>query len=432
MSIKDDSSPVLKTAPVAAPSRKRWVILVMLFAITIVNYMDRSNMSIALPHVRDEFGLSATQLGMILSAFSWAYVAAQIPGGWVLDRLGPKIAYAWSMTIWSISTMFLSLVNGLGSTIGARMVVGIAEAPTYPANNALVTRWFPAHERARATSVFNTGQYIGLAVGLPVLSWVGLALGWRWIFVITGVLGLLVLPFWLKNVKNRPDNAVDESQIGTEPPAKPKVTLADLKYLLSKKRLWGLYISQYCTNGVMWFFLTWFPTYLQTEKHIGIVKSGFLGSVPYLAALAGVLTSGWWSDRMVKKGVAITWARKGPMMLGFVVSAAIITANFTTNASLVIAIMSLAFFAQGMTAIGWSLAAEIMPLRMLGFSGGVFNLFTNLGGATVPLIIGIILDHTGSFANALVFVGGLAVVGLLAYAFLIDRVERLDPEAVKA
>lgn len=414
------------------PVKGRWVILFFLFLVTVINYIDRSNMSIALPHLRDDLGLSPTQLGLVLSAFSWAYVIAQLPGGWILDKLGAKVSYAWAVFLWSLATMGMSLVNGIGGIIGARMVVGVAEAPAYPANNALVTRWFPKRERGRATSMFITGQYLGMAVGLPIMSWIGLEFGWRWIFIVTGVPGLILIPFWLYYVKNRPPRPVEiaEERIEEEPkPKKRKTTWADIRYLLSKRRLWGLYISQFATNGVMWFFLTWFPTYLQDEKGIDAMKSGFMASVPYLAALCGVLFSGWWSDRMIGKGVSVTWARKGPMMIGFILSATIIAANYTNNAGLVVAIMSFAFFAQGMTAIGWSLASDIMPLQLLGISGGVFNFFTNLGGATVPLIIGVILGDTGSFTGALVFVGALALVGLLAYIFLIDKVERLDPDA---
>jgi len=411
--------------------------LALLLAITAVNYLDRTNLSIALPHIKEEFALSGTQEGLLLSAFSWMYVLAQLPGGWLLDRVGPKVAYGWAVLLWSLCTAALALARGFTALLGLRMALGVAEAPAYPANNKLVTTWFPHAERARATAVYTSGQYIGLAVALPLLSWITVSLGWRSMFVATGALGVVLTVVWLRRAHEDPRrhpkaNAAELDLLDagtTAPRPRTRPTWRDVGYLLSRRRLWGMYVSQFCTNGVMWFFLTWFPSYLTDAKHISLLDAGFLAAVPYLAALAGVLLSGYWSDRMLRRGVSPTAARKTPIMIGFVLSGVIVAANYTDAPGLVIAVMSLAFFAQGMSAIGWTLASEIAPLRMLGLSGGVFNFFTNLGGAVCPLVIGVILDRTGSFDAALLFVCALAAVGLLAYVFLLDRVERLPGRA---
>lgn len=401
--------------------RARAGLLVLLFLITSINYLDRTNLSVALPHIKADFQLTATQEGLLLSAFSWAYVLVQIPGGWLVDRAGPKLAYGYALIVWSLCTAALAVARGFSVLLGLRIALGLAEGPSYPANNKLVTNWFPGEQRARATSVYISGQYIGLAVALPLLSWILVTFGWPVIFAVTGALGLVFAAVWLRTARDRPGD-----DAGRPAAERARFDRRDLLFLLTRRRLWGMYLSQFCTNGVMWFFLSWFPTYLTDEKGIGFLDAGFFGSLPYLAALGGVLLSGYWSDRMLRTGVSRTWARKLPIMTGFVFSAVIILANYTTVPALVITVMSVAFFAQGMSAIGWTLASEIAPVRMMGLAGGVFNFFTNLGGAVVPLVIGVILDRTGSFNGALVFVGALAAAGLLAYLLLIDRVERLE------
>lgn len=427
--------PLLRGAASALrPTTVRYRMLGLLLVVTAINYLDRTILSVAMPSIAAEYQLTGTQQGALLSAFSWAYVLCQVPGGWLLDRYGAKITYGWALLSWSLATVAIALSRGFWAFFGLRIALGVAEAPSFPANNKLVTSWFPSNERARATAVYNSGNFIGLALFLPVLAWLVADFGWQSVFVITGAAGVLLSAAWFRFAKNRPAEhpKVNEAELelitaDTAPPQEHKATRADLRYLLSKRRLWGMYLAQFCTNGVMWFFLTWFPTYLVQEKGMSFVRAGFLASLPYLAALVGVLFSGTLSDQLLKRGVSRTWARKAPMMIGFAGSSLIILGNFTTEPGWVIAVMSIAFFAQGMSAIGWTLASEVAPTRMMGLSGGVFGFFTNLGGAIVPIVIGIILDATGSFNGALIFVGGLAVLGLFAYAVLIDKVERLVP-----
>ncbi|MEW2548198.1 MFS transporter [Streptomyces sp. NPDC047002] len=428
------SSPKTSTRP----TNVRWRMLGLILVVTAVNYLDRTNLSVALPKMKEEFGLSGTEQGLLLSAFSWAYVVCQVPGGWLLDRYGAKITYGFAILLWSIATCFLAAARSFTALFGLRVGLGVAEAPGFAANNKMVTSWFPSRERARATAVYNGGMYIGLVTALPLLTWLTASYGWHSIFLLTGIAGILVSFVWFRFAKGRPTDhpRVNDAEraltadTNTGRHIAHKAGWADLRYLLSRRRLWGMYLAQFCTNGVMWFFLTWFPSYLVEAKGMAFVKAGFLASLPYLAALVGVLFSGTLSDFLLRRGMSRTMARKLPMMIGFVGSVSIILGNYTSRPAWVVAVMSFAFFAQGMTAIGWTLASEVVPVKMLGLSGGVFGLFTNLGGAVVPLVVGVILDATGSFNGALLFVGALALVGFFAYLVLIDKVERLDPDAV--
>ncbi|WP_326692503.1 MFS transporter [Streptomyces sp. NBC_01795] len=423
----------------ARPTRVRYGLLGLLFLVTALNYLDRSNLSVAAPHLKDEFDLSATELGLLFSLFSWSYVLVQIPGGWLLDRLGPKLAYGYALVGWSLVTVATGFARSLNTLLGLRIALGLSEAPTFPANNKFVSTWFPSSERARATGVYSAGQYLGLALALPLLSWIIAGSGWREMFVITGAVGLVLAVFWFWKAHSLPAEhpRINEAELAltkeTETaPARVKASWPEIRHLLSHRRLWGMYIGNFAANGVMWFFLSWFPTYLTDEKGITGITGGSIGSVPYVAALVGVLSSGYISDRLLRRGLSRTAARKIPLVCGFVLSGCIVTANFTDSTGLVILIMSIAFFGQGTSALGWTICSEVAPVRSLGLAGGVFNFFTNLGGAISPLIVGVILDRTGSFAVALTFIAGLAMAGLLCYLLLIDRVERLpEPKPAK-
>jgi ACS family D-galactonate transporter-like MFS transporter len=196
--------------------------------------------------------------------------------------------------------------------------------------------------------------------------------------------------------------------------------------LLRFRQMWGICLGQFAGNSTLVFFLTWFPTYLATERHMAFLKIGFYAVLPFIAASVGVLFGGWWSDTMLRRGKSANVARKAPIITGLLLASTIITANFVESNAAVIAILSLAFFAQGMAALGWTLVSDIAPKGMLGLTGGIFNLAANLAGIVTPLVIGVIVAATGSFFYALAFVGALALMGALAYIFVLGDVERIE------
>jgi ACS family D-galactonate transporter-like MFS transporter len=434
---KDTAPPEPVTRP--AHSRARYGLLVSLFVITAINYLDRTNMAVALPHITDDFKLTATQAGLILSAFSWIYAALQIPGGWLADKAGPKLAYGYAMIGWSLTTIVFFLARSFGVVIGLRVTLGIFESPAFPSNNRLVSNWFPAKERGRATAIYTAGEYVGLAIAVPVLSLLVARWGWQSVFLATGVLGLLFSALWFRRVYDTPErsprvSATELAHIRQDGEATPdqqtaqrtESTRAGLRILLTDRRLWGLYIAQFANTSVLFFFLTWFPSYLVNDKGLTTIKAGFWGSLPYIAALIGVLVGGQGSDWMLRSGrVSRTFARKSPVMIGLCLAPVIVAANFTSSIPLVITFMSLAFFAQGLMQTGWTVLSDIAPVRLMGLAGGVFSFAANLGGALAPIVIGIIIDRTGSMAYGLVYIASLTVAGLLAYALLINRVDRM-------
>jgi MFS transporter, ACS family, D-galactonate transporter len=206
--------------------------------------------------------------------------------------------------------------------------------------------------------------------------------------------------------------------------AKKSFSRADLVRVLSSRKLWGVYFGQFALTSTLWFFLTWFPTYLVQARGMDFVKAGFLASLPFLAAFVGVLSSGLLSDFMVRRGASLGLARKVPIVTGLLLSISIIGANYVNRPSLIIAFLTIAFFGNGLASITWSLVSAIAPERLLGLTGGVFNFVGNLSGITVPIIIGYLARDYG-FSAGLTYVAVLALLGALSYVFVVGKVERL-------
>ncbi|OCZ57254.1 glucarate transporter [Achromobacter xylosoxidans] len=421
------------------PTRSRYLIMVMLFITVVINYLDRSNLSIAAPALKDEFGLDTVHEGLILSAFGWTYAAMQIPGGWLVDRVSPRVLYAAALILWSAATFFMGFAGSFVILFVLRLAVGALEAPAYPINNRVVTTWFPEKERATAIGFYTSGQFVGLAFLTPVLAWLQHHYGWHMVFVSTGLLGIVWGVLWYLIYREprqfkganaaeieliqQGGGVVDLDKRVTE--KKAPFNWNDLGLVMSQRKLWGVYLGQFCLTSTLWFFLTWFPTYLVKYRGMDFIKSGFLASVPFLAAFIGVLCSGVLSDFLIRRGATVGLARKLPIILGLLISTSMIGANFTDSTPWVIFFLAVAFFGNGLASITWSLVSALAPVRLLGLTGGVFNFVGNLSSICTPIVIGFLVSKD-SFAPAIVYVSSLALLGALSYILLVGKVERID------
>jgi ACS family D-galactonate transporter-like MFS transporter len=423
----------------AGTTKIRYVIAVMLFVTVVINYMDRANLSVAAPLISKEFGLDTAQQGLLLSAFGWTYAALQLPGGWLVDRVHPRLLYPACLVLWSAATIFMGIVGSFAALIVLRLAVGIFEAPAYPINNKVVTRWFPERERATAIGFYTSGQFIGLALLTPVLTWLQYVLSWHWIFVLTGAAGVIWALVWYLVYRNPRESAKANAQeiayikdggglvdLDATPSKTPRkrIAWADMLIVLRRRKLWGIYLGQFCLTSTLWFFLTWFPSYLVNYRHMDYIKSGFLVSLPFLAALVGVLLGGVLSDNLVKRGFDLGLARKLPIIAGLLLSMTMIGANFTDDTTLVVGFMSLAFFGNGLASITWSLVSAMAPARLMGLTGGMFNFIGNLSSIATPIVIGLLVSKT-NFAPAFVYMTLITAVGIGSYVFLVGKAERV-------
>jgi ACS family D-galactonate transporter-like MFS transporter len=422
------------------PTRVRFGILALIFGNVIINYMDRSNISVAASAISKDLQLTPVQLGLVFSAFGWTYAALQIPGGLLVDRIKPRILYALCLIAWSIVTLLQGVMKGFGMLFSLRLATGAFEAPSFPINNRVVTSWFPDKERASAIATYTSGQFIGLAFLTPVLTTVEHFLTWRGLFIITGSIGIIWGTIWyffyrdpLEHAKvNQPElehieqgGGVINRSATTRKDAKTSFNWRNFKEVFIHRKLWGIYIGQFCATSTMWFFLTWFPTYLVKYRGLDFLKSGFLASFPFLAAFAGVLLSGFLSDFLIKNHVSVNVARKTPIIVGLVLSISIVGANYVDSTALIILFMTIAFFGNGLAAISWVFVSTLAPKHLIGLTGGVFNFIGNLSSVVVPLVIGYLV-RGGNFAPALIFVGALASIGACSYVFLVGKVARIE------
>jgi ACS family D-galactonate transporter-like MFS transporter len=416
-------------------SRARLTVLGLITVGTMINYLDRAVLGVAAPSMTRELGLDAVVMGIVFSAFSWTYAAAQIPGGAFVDRVGARLSYFWSVSIWSVFTLLQGLASGLVSLLTFRLGLGVAEAPCYPTNSRVLSTWFPQHERARATGVYSVGQYFGLAFLSPALFWIVAEFGWRALFWIAGVAGLLFAMAWLKLYRDPHEHpTVNQAELdyieaggglGYRGAATP-FAWSNIFGLLKHRQVLGASIGQFAGNSTLVFFLTWFPTYLATERNMGWLKVGFYAVMPFIAASVGVLVGGWVSDMIIRRTGSATLGRKLPILTGLLLASTIVIANFVDSDQVVIAVMSLAFFGQGMVNLGWTLITDVAPKRLIGLTGGVFNLFANLAGIVTPIVIGVIVGKTGSFFFALAYIAVVAIIGALSYIFIVGEVKPVE------
>lgn len=417
------------------PTRARLGILALISAATMINYLDRSVMGVAKPALVAELHISPEVMGLIFSAFSWTYAFAQIPGGMVIDRLGTRLTYALSLGLWSLATLVHGLMSSVGGLLGARLALGVAEAPCFPANSRILSTWFPQNERAKATGVYTVGEYIGLGFLIPLLSWILAMHGWRSLFFIVGVIGIaFAFVFHALYRDPQESRSVNQAELdliaagggfagGT---ATVEFSWAKVGKLLATRQIAGASLGQFCSNSTLVFFLTWFPSYLVDERGMSFIKTGFMASLPYVAAAAGVMLGGIVSDWLIRKTGSASIGRKAPIITGLLLTATMILANYVRSNEAVIAIMSVAFFGQGLAGLGWTLLSDVAPKEMLGLTGGLFNFFTNLSGIVTPIVIGVVVGATGSFFGGLAFIAALGLVGALSYIFILGPVERVS------
>jgi ACS family glucarate transporter-like MFS transporter len=424
----------------------RYLIVFLLFVASTFSYGDRVVLSIAAVDVTRALHLDALRLGYLLSGFSWAYVCAQLPAGALLDRFGSKRVYGIAIVGWSICALLAGLCGYLPVTLAfyalfaARFVSGLAQSPVFPGNGRIVAAWFPTSERGRASAIFNSSQYFSLVLFAPIMGWMVHSFGWKECFWFEGLVGLGFAIIWFKSiygVKAHPRISPAEIQYiesggglasldaGSRPPANT-LTWAAITALLSNRMLVGIYLGQYCITTLTWFFLTWFPIYLNQARHISIVKVGFLAALPALCGFAGGILGGVMSDRLLRSGHSLTFARKLPIVAGMILAMTMIGCNYVDSSFAVMVLMSVAFFGKGIGALGWTVISDTSPKKLIGVNGGLFNLIGNLAGVTTPIVIGLIVKLTGSFRWALIFVAATALLAIVAYVPIVGEIRRVE------
>jgi len=431
-------------------TRVRWLIITVLFIITTINYADRATFSIAGQSASKELGLDPVAMGYILSAFAWAYVLGQIPGGALLDKFGSKKIYVISLVVWSLFTAlqgFAGFFTGLMAAsvlFAMRFAVGLGESPSFPANARIVAAWFPGSERGTASAIFNSAQYFSLVAFAPLMGWLAHSFGWRSVFWVMGAVGVVAAIVFAKLIHSPTVHPwinkaeFDHIEAGgglvrmeeAAASSGAAFTWANVRQVLSSRMLLGVYLGQYCINVLTYFFVTWFPIYLVKARGMSIMEAGFTAAAPALCGFIGGVFGGVISDVLLKRTRNLDIARKTPLLLGMLLATCIMACVWIEQEWLVVVVMALAFFGKGVASLGWAVVSDTSPKEMAGVTGGVFNTFGNIAGIVTPIVIGYIVKATGSFDGALIFVGVHCVITILAYFLIVGKIQRLELKAV--
>jgi sugar phosphate permease len=405
----------------------------------IVNYLDRGTLAVANPLIRHDLGLSLGQMGLLLSAFSWSYALFQLPVGGLVDRVGPRKLLGLGLIVWSLAQAAGGFVSTFGWFILARIVLGIGEAPQFPSAARVVSNWFPLRARGKPTGIFNSASPLGTALAPLCLSILVVNFHWRWAFIVTGIVGLIVAVVWLAVYRDPAKATMTHEERryldGDEADRRPaqSLTFAEWRSLFSHGTTWGMLIGFFGSVYLNWVYLTWLPGYLTMERHMSLMHTGVAASIPFFCGFLGSLTAGWFSDLMTSRSTNPVGSRRNAVviamlgMVAFTIPAALVESNMLAIACISVVI----FLANAASASSWALATAAAPPNRVGSLGAIQNFGGFLGGALAPILTGYIAQ-TWSFVPALLTAAGIAFIGAMSYLLLVRKPIEDKPAHVEA
>lgn len=407
--------------------RRQTVALVLLVVTGVINYLDRATLAVANEFIRADLGLSLGQMGILLSAFSWSYALCQLPVGVLVDKIGPRWLLGAGLVLWSLAQAAGGLVSSFGWFVLARIVLGIGEAPQFPAAARVVSNWFPLRARGTPTGIFNSASPLGFALAPLCLSPLIAATSWHWAFFVTGALGIAAAVVWVilyrdpvrEELSDAERAYLDEGQVAE---VAPKAGFASWRALFRHRATWGMLLGFFGSVYLNWVFLTWLPGYLRTERHMDVAYVGLAASIPFVCGFAGALVAGWMSDKITRRASSVVAGRRTAVvlamlgMVAFTIPAALVESNTTAIACISIVI----FLANAASACSWSLATAVAPRSHVASLGAIQNFGGFIGGALAPIFTGYIAQ-SWSFVPALLTGATIAFLGALSYQFLVIR-----------
>jgi len=420
-------------------TRIRWRVMFLVFLIVTVSYLDRTNLSVAAPTLQRQLHLTPTQLGLILSSFSWAYAAAQIPAGLVASWLRPRRTYLYALWLWCILLALTTTATSFGAWIAFRIPFGLAEAVTWPAASILLSRWFPRLEYSQAMSLQNLGLVIGAAIAPPIVAFIITFWSWQAAFIVTGLIAAVLGTFFYFYTHDDPadDPRVSQDELEwikhdrthQEPEQAPKGLIW---MLLGRPSLWAVGMANFGLDFINFMFLTWYPSYLTLTYHMSLARMGVMAMEPYVLGVIAVLGAGKLVRAMCDSGMDSAKARKivifGGLLLG---TLALFATIYVSNLYASVTAMSLGYaFVMSILGPMWSTPAEIAGSRGVGFASGFVNFVGNVGGIGSPILMGVVFQRFHSFTPAILI--SAAVTLLCAVLFLVLYRVKPDREAVIA
>ncbi|ARQ75764.1 MFS transporter [Pseudomonas fragi] len=394
-----------------------------LFLIGVVNYLDRSALSIANTTIQKDLAISPMQMGVMLSAFSIAYAFSQLPLGALIDKLGSKLALGGSLVVWSVAQAAFGLFSSYGHLVGLRVLLGIGEAPVFPSAAKALSEWFDTQERGTATGWVWSSTCIGPCLAPPLLTVFMVHLGWRGMFILTGVMGLLLAVCWFKFYKSKAQYMAETGRAEPVPVQQVKAPKVRWTSLFKDRNTWGAFLGFMGVIYMIWLNLTWLPGYFEREHGLDLYRTAWVVSLAYLFGALGTIVAGKCCDRLVARGMRVLASRKLMVILGLLGGALFtLIVAFTTNVVACVILLCLTmFFINISSATAWMIVNTIVPSERVASFGSIQNFGGYLAGSIAPILTGFSVQQSGSFSSAFVISAVVAACSAFAYFALLKE-----------
>ncbi len=407
-------------------NRLRWLMVSMLFVGGGISYLDRAALSIAAPLMSRDLHLDPAQLGIVFSSFFFGYALFCFVGGWASDRIGPKRVFTVAMTAWSVFCGLTAAATGITSLLVVRVAFGMGEGPFSATANKFVSNWFPRREQASAVGMANAGQPLGAALAGPLVGFIAVEYSWRVAFVFVAALGLLWTLSWMFLATDRPEQhprltAAERAEIA-EPSREPSPPpVGSLGELLWRPAILSTAFAFFGYAYILYFFLSWFPSYLTMAQHLSIQRMGVVNVIPWLVGFVGLASSGFVCDYVYRRTGRALFSRKLVLVTSLLVAAACVAlAGVVTGVAAAVTLMATAVFFMYLTASTyWAIILDTVETRRVGGVSGFVHMIANCAGIVAPSVTGYLVKWSGSFTSAFIVTGGIAVAGALAVAVFV-------------
>jgi MFS family permease len=395
------------------PARLLWSTSLLLFASVVICYIDRSNLAVAAPLLKEELGLSVSALGTALSAFFWTYASFQLVAGWLVDRLSVNWVLAAGLLLWSVATAATGLVGSFTALLLLRLLLGVGESVAYPAYAKIFATYYTEGQRGLANSLIDVGCKCGPALGTLVGGIYMAHFGWRFFFIGLGVAALPWLPCWIRWMPR-----------GRTQPGPTALAGPGFGEILVNRSAWATFIGLFCGNYFWYFLLTWLPYYLVHERHFSMETMAVAGAVPFLCSAASTTVAGWLSFRALAAGATPTRVRKTCTVAGLGGATIIVAVPLITDAKIALLVLILASISYGVFSTSpWTIAQTIAGPLAAGRWAGLQNFIGNLSGVAASALTGLVVEKSGSFFWPFALTAGIALTGAFVYLFLLGPVE---------
>jgi len=413
-------------APSEKVGRYRWVIVSLLFAAMVINYVDRQTIGLLKADLSKQFGWNETHYADLVFYFQLAYALAYLAWGKIMDKIGARWGFGVAFAIWQVAHIAHAAAAGFGGFVAARMGLGIGEAGGFPGGIKAVAEWFPKKERAFATGLFNAGTNIGAIVTPLVVPGIVLTFGWQMAFIVTGVAGLIWLPIWLLVYRRpREQKRLSPAELAyiEQDPADPVEKIGWAK-LLTKKETWAFALGKFLIDPIWWMFLFWLPDFLGKRYGLDLKSFGPPLIAIYLMSDVGSVAGGWLSSSMMKRGASINKARKITMLICALLAVPVMFAAKADSVWLAVLIIGVATAAhQGFSANLYTLPSDVFPRGAVGSVVGIGGMLGAFGGMAFSKYIGNVLEQIGSYTPIFIVAGTAYLVALLVVHLLTPKME---------